>query len=80
MRNSLPDSIWGRSLAAEEFRAWGHDFNAQGMLANNQGQSDGCLRLPRGISSPTRQSPHLIRSSMGSHRHNSKLPKRKASL
>jgi len=80
MRPSLPDLFWDRSLAVEELRAWGHDFNARAMMANNQGQCDGCLRPRRGIGSPTRRFPHLIRSSMGSHRHNSKLPKRKASL
>jgi hypothetical protein len=39
MRASLPDLL-DSSLAAEELRAWGHDFNARDIIVNNQGQAD----------------------------------------
>ena len=41
------------SAPEQEFRAWGHDFNASGMLANNQGQPDDprhlVLQCPAGV-------------------------------
>lgn len=76
MRRSPSDSFWDRFLAAEEMRAWGHDFNARGMMVSNQGQSDDLGRRRR---LQFRQRPSDIVSSPLVSQH-SKLPKRKASL
>jgi len=48
MKLSSPQRSSHRDLAAEEeLRAWGHDFNARSMLANNQGESAAPLHPAR---------------------------------
>jgi hypothetical protein len=82
-REALSDRYFA---AEEELRAWGHDFNARGMLENNQGHSDYILQCPQsvtgccGIFSPRQPYPHLVGLSRRSNRHKPKLLNRKASL
>jgi hypothetical protein len=48
-----PVLVWQHPALEEEHRVWGHDFNAEGMSANNQGDAENArwdsLRCPAGV-------------------------------
>jgi hypothetical protein len=87
MKSWTPEALPDRWLAAErEFRAWGHDFNARGILENNQGCADYIRQCPQSVSGccgnfgPRQAYPHFVGPSRRSYRLKPESLKRKASL
>jgi hypothetical protein len=85
-----PTSVWQHPASEEENRTWGHDFNAAGMFANNQGQAEDALwdglRCPAGVTGccgvfrPRQPYPPFRASSARSHPKRTNLVKRKVSI